>query len=420
MKKLTLMLALMSMVYWAGAQSINLSNAYEAQNRGYLVKAKGYIDQASEHADTKAEAKTWFYKTLIYCKIGGAIVNPQTKAERKEGQNLAKVCPHWYSTAFEALFAWQQFDKEGEYTDKIKRFFPYLGNTYYNMAVTEYEKSNFDMAMNYCDSAIMLANVFRNDDLANNAYYLAGCAAQSTRNTDLTKKYFQPLVTAKVSPKSVKFDVKMVYEALFTTYYKEGDTVKAMRTARAFTQACKTDYNAHVLMATAFIYSGNNEQALKSINMALTLAEKDSAQLPVALCRAASIYDLSKQFDKAEECYRKSLALNSNQYEANYGQGIMLYNRAVDKVNAASEVPVEDETGLYDKLNEEAKQLFSASVPYFKGAISYIDGLTNEDDIAVNRPNLGRCLTALRTVYARVNQSEELKEVNARLEALQK
>ena len=53
MKKIALMLAFIAIGYAAGAQSLNVTSAREAQNRGYLDKAKKLIDPACEHEQTR-------------------------------------------------------------------------------------------------------------------------------------------------------------------------------------------------------------------------------------------------------------------------------------------------------------------------------------------------------------------------------
>ncbi len=76
MKKIALMLALVVIGYTAGAQSLNVSSAREAQNRGYFDKAKKLIDAACEHEQTRNDAKTWYYAGLIYSQIGGEALTP--------------------------------------------------------------------------------------------------------------------------------------------------------------------------------------------------------------------------------------------------------------------------------------------------------------------------------------------------------
>ena len=55
---------------------------------------------------------------------------------------------------------------------------------------------------------------------------------------------------------------------------------------------------------------------------------------------------------------------------------------------------------------------------YFTSAISYIDALPTNAQ-AAQRANLFNCLSALKTVYARLEMYDELKAVNARLDAIQ-
>ena len=82
-------------------------------------------------------------------------------------------------------------------------------------------------------------------------------------------------------------------------------------------------------------------------------------------------------------------------------------------------MPPEDESGLYDRLLEESNGFFRQSVQYFKAAIAYIDALPTNAQGA-QRPNLFNCLSALKTVYARLEMYDDLKAVNARMDEIQK
>ena len=117
--------------------------------------------------------------------------------------------------------------------------------------------------------------------------------------------------------------------------------------------------------------------------------------------------------------YRESMGLNPNQFEANFGMGKMIYNRAVDKHNAANEVPVDDETGLYDKLLGESNDLFRQSIQYFTAAVAFIDAMPDGDAKKMQRANLFNCLNALKVVYTRLEMYTEQKAVDARMTEIQ-
>ena len=416
MKKLTVILAFVALGFSAAAQSLNVSSAYEAQNRGYLKKAKGYIDEACLNEQTKEDPQTWFYATLIYCKIGDEI-----SQNTKKGRELKEVAPDWYRKAFNALLAWHQFDTKGEYTNKITPFFAYVSNTYYNKAVTEVSAQgktpNYAYAMALCDTAIQLSNVVGNKDLATSSYYLAGQCARALGNNEAMKKYFLPLTKSK--PNKQTFDAKLVYESMFQLYVKEKDTVNAMKVARSYTRNYPDDFQADALMAGAYLMNGNPEKGVEIMNKAVEKVAADPTKKAEALSIAAGFYEQAKDYTGAEAKYKEALQINANSYAANYGLAAMNFNRAADKITEAGNVPIDDETGLYDKLNNEAKEYFRASVPYFVAAIAYIDGLP-ADQQPQHKANLHTCLRSLSTVYARLDMLEESKAAEARATALEK
>ena len=99
--------------------------------------------------------------------------------------------------------------------------------------------------------------------------------------------------------------------------------------------------------------------------------------------------------------------------------GKMIYNRAVDKNNAANAIdPFNDESGLYDKLSAESKNLFRQSIEYLVKSVNFYDALTDENRKGALRANLGNSLTALANAYARVDMLNEAEAAKARLQQL--
>jgi len=181
---------------------------------------------------------------------------------------------------------------------------------------------------------------------------------------------------------------------------------------------CPNDYNANLLLAEGYLLSNNLEKGKEMLDAALEKTKGDATLYPQILGLAAAILENTQDYAGAEAKYTESLTLNPNQFEANFGMGKMIYNRAVDKNNAANEVPETDESGLYDKLLGESKDLFRQSIQYFQAGISFIDALP-ADQQPMQRANLFNCLNALKTVYARLEMYDELKAINARMTEIQ-
>ena len=402
MKKIALILALVVIGSTVSAQSLNVSSAREAQNRGYLDKAKKLIDPACEHEQTKNDAKTWYYAGLIYSQIGGEVDKPRSKYKDLD--------PDWLNKCKNAALRCKELDTEKEYAEGNNTILSFVGNEYYKMAITSFNKQDWKECMSLCEESVRIFNECGKKEYASESYMLAGKAAMNDHNKEAIMKYFKPLVRTRTKE-------NLVYRTLFDMYKADGDTNEALKLAQNYVKSCKDDYNANMMMAEAYLLKGNFEQGNAEIQKAL---EKtlDKPELHASLLAAAgATYEGVNDFVNAEQHYKESLVALPNQYVANFGMGKMFYNRAVDKLTEANNVPPDDMTGLYEKLNNECKDLFRQSIPYFTNAISYIDNLDAENQ-GINRGNLYQCLNALNKVYSRLEMYDQLKPIKARIDEL--
>lgn len=404
MKKIALMLALVVIGYTAGAQSLNVSSAREAQNRGYFDKAKKLIDAACEHEQTRNDAKTWYYAGLIYSQIGGEAEKPKSKYKNLD--------PDWLIKCKSAALRCKELDTEKEYAEGNNTILSFVGNEYYKKAITAFNQQNWTEAMSLCDESIKIFNECGKKEYASESYLLAGKAAFNAQNNEAILKYLKPLVRTRSKD-------AFVYRTLFDIYKSASDTNEAIKVAQNYAKAAKDDYNANMMLAEAYLLKGNLEEGNAEIQKALDKTGDKPEVHASLLAAAGAVFEGVNDFANAETRYKESLTALPNQFLANFGLGKMLYNRAVDKLNDANNVPPDDETGLYEKLNQESKDFFRQSIPYFTNAISFIDNL-DEHGQATNRANLFHCLNALNTVYARLEMYDELKPIKARIDELKK
>lgn len=404
MKKIALMLALVVIGYTAGAQSLNVSSAREAQNRGYFDKAKKLIDAACEHEQTRNDAKTWYYAGLIYSQIGGEAEKPKSKYKNLD--------PDWLIKCKSAALRCKELDTEKEYAEGNNTILSFVGNEYYKKAINSFNQQNWTEAMSLCDESIKIFNECGKKEYASESYLLAGKAAFNAQNNEAILKYLKPLVRTRSKD-------AFVYRTLFDIYKSTSDTNEAIKVAQNYAKAAKDDYNANMMLAEAYLLKGNLEEGNAEIQKALDKTGDKPEVHASLLAAAGAVFEGVNDFANAETRYKESLTALPNQFLANFGLGKMLYNRAVDKLNEANNVPPDDETGLYEKLNQESKDFFRQSIPYFTNAISFIDNL-DEHGQATNRANLFHCLNALNTVYARLEMYDELKPIKARIDELKK
>lgn len=405
MKKLTVIVALMAVAFAANAQSINVQSAIQDLKRGYLNKAKDAIDLACKHESTKGDAKTWCYKGLIYSQIGGEATNPKSKFK-----NLA---PNWCEEAMQAALECKRLDKDNEFADQNNSVFRFVGQEYYERAVKAYnDQQDYAASVNFCEKAIQVFNESGDKKFADDAYYLAGLASKVLKNKDDIMKYFKVLVRRKS-------DKKEVYTTLFELYKADSNNDEAMKVANNYYKNCPNDFNAALLLAQGYLVNGNLEKGKEMLNTALDKTKDNPQVYSELLCAVASILENTKDYEGAEARYNESLQISPSQFAANFGMGKMIYNRGVDKLDAANNVDPDDETGLYDKLLTEANDFFRQSIQYFNTAIGAYDAMNEGQAKGMLLPSFNLCLNALQSVYARLDMFEELKPIKARIAEIQ-
>lgn len=417
MKKIALFAALLTLGIAVNAQTLNVQSAMSDLKRGYLNKAKASIDKACLHDDTKDDAKTWYYAGLIYSQIGA-----DSKLKKPKYKDLD---PDWCNKAYNAALRCKELDTKGEFTKSNGEVFKFIGNEYFNKSCDLFNSGNYADALKEADEAIKISNNSGDNDLANNAYYIAGYSCQMLKDNEGVKKYYGYLVT-KSKIKNFEDKLPRIYNTMVALYKEAGDTAKVIKTADRYTKATNGDPNSFMLLASAYIWAGNQakgiELAEKAIAETPDTVTKD--QMALILCAAAGIYEEAQDYAKAENAYKESARLNPNQVEANYGMGIMIYNRAADKIQAINNIVEkgsisDDDEALVNKLTEESNQFFEQAIPYLNQAISFIDDLSENDQLR-NRQNLFNCLTTLNTCYMRLDMLKEAEPIRARIKEIEK
>lgn len=404
MKKLIFILAIVAFGISANAQSLNVQSAAQDMRKGYLNKAKASIDLACNHEQTKDDAKTWYYKGLIYCKIGDETKNPKSKYK--------DLAPDWCEQAYDAALRCKELDKDNEYAESNNTVFTYCAGEICNQATNAYNvEHDFAKALKLCDDAITAYGYTGDKKNSEYAYYLGGLCAQQLKDKETLKKYFSILMRRKT-------DNAKIYRTLFDLYRADSNNAEAMKVANNFYKFHPENYQSALMMGEAYMINGDMVKGNEMINTAVEKTKDNPQVYAQLLCASANLLSNNNDFAGAEARFNESLQIVPSQFEANFGMGSMMFNRAVDKINAANDVPFDDETGLADKLQEESKELFRQAEGYFTNAVQYIDALPAEQQ-AMQKPNLFNCLNALKTIYARTQNAEMLKATNTRLASFQ-
>lgn len=417
MKKIALFSALLALGFAVNAQSLQVQSAMSDLKRGYLNKAKTAIDKACEHESTKDDAKTWYYAGLIYSMIGDAATDPNSKYKKYKDLD-----PEWSNKAYNAALRCKELDKAGDYD--LKYIFSKIGADYYDKSIPMFNNGDYKGALDLSDKAIKIFNNSGDADLANESMYIAGYCCQMLKDNDGVKKYYGPLVRKPKVKDSFKSKMPHVYQVMYSLYKELGDTANVIKTAERYTKVMPEDPSANVLLAQAYIWTGNNTKAIELANKSLEESKSlGNATYAKMLCAAAGIYEQAGDIQTAEAKYIESSTLVPNQFEANYGMGSMMVNRASDKnsvINKMIEVGdfSEENEAIMNKLTEERNEYLRKTIPYLVSAIAYIDA-QDETTQAQMRPNLHSCLRALNSCYVTLEMYNESKPIQARIQSIE-
>ena len=415
MKKFALFTALLALGIAVNAQTLNVQSAMSDLKRGYLNKAKASIDKACVHEDTKDDAKTWYYAGLIYSMIGDAATDPNSKYKKYKDLD-----PDWCEKAYNAAMRCKVLDKDKDYD--LKYIFSKVGSSYYSKSIELYNDKDYKSAMELSDKAIKVFNNSDDAELANESLYIAGLCCQMLHDNDGIKKYYGPLVRKSKVKEEFKPRMKHIYTVMYGVYKDSKDTANVIKTAERYVKVMPEDPNANLLLANAYIWTGNNTKAIELANKAID-EDKNNESYPMTLCAAASIFEQTGDYATAEAKYKESSSIQPNQFEANYGMASMMNNRALEKNEAINKMIAagdysDEATALMDKLTEERNDYLRKAIPFLNSAISYIDGL-DENGQAQHRPSLHGCLRALNTCYVTLEMYNESKSVKARIDQIE-
>ncbi|MBO6117673.1 MAG: tetratricopeptide repeat protein [Bacteroidales bacterium] len=411
MKKSIVLAVALAATFGASAQSMKVQSAYSDMKNERLANAKKNIDEACLNEKTMNEAKTWNYAGLIYAQLVDASNNnPKLFKKQKIDTPVEELCATGIASLRKCL---EIEDKEGTHEfaqssiDALKVLcgyeFMYAGNTY--------NAGDYAKASEMFKKVIEDAQVAHHNDVVMDAMYYEADCYRMLKQSDKELALYREM--AKLNT-----DKADVYLKIYAANKQAGDTTKAINALKKGVKMTANNPENNVIMksslASAYLWAKQPQEADKILEDLLANGQNDVRTLN----SIAGIYVDQSATEKATELYTKSLAINNNQLEAHRGIGLANFNKAVDLITEANNIPPEEQEA-YDKKIAESFSYFEKAIPHFQNALKIKD-----DDF--------NSLKALKTIYSRLGGSAtvdaakkqeyntQLKDVSARLDKLLK
>ncbi|MGB1032519.1 MAG: tetratricopeptide repeat protein, partial [Flavobacteriales bacterium] len=262
-----------------------------------------------------------------------------------------------------------------------------------NKAGTFYGQENYKRAAEMFQTSIKAAAAFDIVDTLG-IYNTALCHEKAGMIPEAIEGYKK---TAELG-----YQVPNVFLFVANLQKQQGDEAAALETLAAARKDYPREQSLIIEELNIYINRGDFELAKTNLEIA---AEQDPTN-ELLWFSLGTISDNLGKTEEAQSAYVKALEVNPDYFDANYNLGAMYFNKGVEKVKVANDVPPR-ETKKYDAIMSEANAAFQQALPYLEKAFE-----VNSADVQTIR--------SLRDIYARTGNDDKMLEMKKILDGMGK
>jgi len=375
MKKLALLVSFSLLIVFSSyAQNNKRTSAYMYNQNKEYAKAKEAIDEAVQHDKTIDDAKTWLYRGEIYYNIA-ASDDPEVRA----------LAPDAAEISYESLVRAKELDEKDKYEGDLAVYFMYLTNYFYNAGSQSFQDSEYAEAIDDFEYAFKIAET--DDRFDTIAAFNIGMAGVFSEDAEIAAEYLEKCV-------EVDFENPNVYIYLSRAQKQLGDTAQAYEVIMTGRERMPDELSILLEEAQWYLEQGEKEALLTSL-LAAVEADPENANLYFLIGKS---YDDMKDYDLAEEYYKKAAELKPDFFESYYNIGAIYVNQAAEIQAEANDLPL-NETEKYKELTDSASVFLEKAVPYLEKSLEI-------------RPDDAPTLAALKEAYGRLDMTDKLEQLN--------
>ena len=375
MKKILLTAFAAATVTVASAQNSAVNSAILNHKNGILDKAQADIEKATQHDKTKAKAKTWFYRGVIYQDLIGNPIYGKLATDE-----TPIVAMESFSKALELD------GKDGEFGKLVPERMNILYGQVLNQAVEFHNNQEWEQAI---DKYKLASKVNPTDTTA--VLYAAYAA---TANQDYPKAitFYDRLIEIGHKTEDVYKNKVQLQQAV------DASDEAIMATLAA---ALKEHPNSVYLMQEELKYYLKNDrgdEAMAKLENAIK-ADPDNASLYAVL---GNLQERKNNLEGATASYKKAIQLDPKNFDAYYNLGVLEYNKGSEFNNKAAKMDYATYQKKGKALEAQAIKHYEASVPYFLKALEA-------------QPNDQGTMSTLVKVYTRLGKKAEADKYAKRM-----
>ncbi|MCU0456322.1 MAG: tetratricopeptide repeat protein [Bacteroidales bacterium] len=384
MKKVFLLLAVITISFGAIAQKGKVTSAQSFIDQGMLDKAKEAIDQALANEKSMNWFNTYFVKGKL-CQAVYQADNPKYNAYYADP--LAE--------AYAAYEKAMELDTKGTTKKKILSQMVYnsLAQDLFSQGSKKFEEGDYEGALKAFGVQIKInEGELYAGGLDTGMYFNAGLAAQNAKKYDQAIKYYERCGELKylgINP----------YFRIYECFLGQGDTVKAEAYLLDLPNKFPGDNTINFQLADLYLKSNKPLEALKYLNAA---KKSDPDNYSLWFASGITYLNLNK-YDEAITELTRALELNSGLAETHYAMGASYINKAYEMNQKANDIM---DVKKYEEAVAELNKVYNKALPYMQKAYEL-------------NPNDKYTMQSLKELYYRMKMTKEYDELKAKLDALE-
>lgn len=375
MKKITSILACLVISITVFGQK-DVVTAYNLNKEGKYMAAAEAIDRATTNEKASVKEKTWRYRGDIYLNI-------------VRDSSLFVQKPTAIGTAIESYKKAMELDSRGSYHAEDQAGLQNAQILANNYGAGYYQSQEFKKAANMFDLSTVVAGAFDRIDTLG-IFNTALCFEKAGMMDQAIEKYLRC--------GELNYQVPNVYLFIANMQGQAGDDNAALETLREARKTYPREQSLIIEELNIYIKRGEFDLAKQNLELA---AEQDPTN-ELLWFSLGTVSDNLNKLEDAEAAYLKAIEINPEYFDANYNLGAMYFNKGVQKIKLANEIPPK-ENAKYNAMVDKANADFEKALPYLERAFE-LDG---QDQSTIK---------SLRDIYARTGNDEGLLKMSKLLE----
>jgi len=392
MKRTIILLALVLAFSGSFAQKGKVTTAQSLKDAGKLDEAFAAIEEAVDPANEKAEKsipwpKTWEVRGEIFQAIG-----------QSADENFKKLSKDPLTEALNSYNKALELDTKGSNAKGIKIKLTLLTNDLTNQAVNAFQVEDYTKALASFEQILEVNNMQivkeDNPDAVDTVIiFNAALAAYNAENYEKAISYYKE--SAKYG-----YNGARTYSLIGASYQMMNDTTAALDALREGYLKYPDDNALLESMIQIYMDLDKTDEALSNLEKAIA---QDPTK-PRYYFAQGALYEKLGNEEKAIETYKKTMEVDPEFFNAYYNLGALYYNKGVQQIEVAKEVPA-NENAKYEAELKKADDWFALALPYMEKC-----NTLQADDKMV--------LESLKNLYYRLKQMDKYNAVLEQIEKL--